>query len=58
MESAAEFLCLSQKHMFYKASFSGVTVARRIDELAEDIENTLKEHASQFFYNSFTLDKS
>jgi hypothetical protein len=58
MESAAEILCLSKKHMFYKASFSGVTVARRIDESAEDIENTLKEHASQFVYNSLTLHKS
>jgi hypothetical protein len=46
MESAAEMLCPSQKRLFTKVSLSGVTVARRIEELAEDIENTLKYCAS------------
>jgi hypothetical protein len=48
MESAAEMLCPSLKRLFMKVSLSGVTVARRIEELAEDIENTLKYCASKF----------
>ena len=54
MESAAEILCASQKHLFSKVSLSGVTAARRIDELEEDIENTLKEH----LYYSLVVDES
>jgi hypothetical protein len=35
-----------------KVSLSGVTVARRIEELAEDIKNTLKDNASCILINS------
>jgi hypothetical protein len=35
IESAAEILCPSQKHLFTKVSLSRVTVARRIEELID-----------------------
>jgi hypothetical protein len=41
-----------------KVSFSGVTVARRIEELAEDIENTLKNRASKFVFYLIAFDES
>lgn len=37
---------------------SGVIVARTIEELAVDIENPLKEHASKFVYYSVVIDES
>ena len=58
MEAAAEVLCPSQKQLFSKVSLSGVTVARRIEELATDLENSLKERASKFVYYSVALDES
>jgi hypothetical protein len=58
MESAAEMLCPSQNHLFTKVSLSAVTVARRIEELLEDIENTLKGRAYKFVFYSVALDDS
>ncbi|XP_074039888.1 general transcription factor II-I repeat domain-containing protein 2 [Leptinotarsa decemlineata] len=58
MEAAAEVLCPSQKQLFFKISLSGVTVARRVEELANDIEGSLKERVSQFVYYSIALDES
>ncbi|XP_023027985.2 general transcription factor II-I repeat domain-containing protein 2-like [Leptinotarsa decemlineata] len=51
-------LCPSQKQLFSKISLSGVTVARRVEELANDIERSLKERVSQFVYYSIALDES
>jgi hypothetical protein len=56
MQSAAEMLCPSKNHLFTKVSLSGVTVIRRIEELFEDIENTLKDRASKFVFYSIALD--
>jgi hypothetical protein len=58
MESAAEILFPSQKRLFTKVSLSVVTVARRIEELAEDIENRLKDCACKFVFYSVALDES
>jgi hypothetical protein len=58
MESAVEILCPSQKHLFSKVSLSGITVARIIDQLAEDIEDTLKDDDYLFVYYSFALNKN
>jgi hypothetical protein len=58
MESAYEILCLSQKHLFTKISLFGVTVARRIEELAEDNENTVKDRAYKLVFYSVALDES
>lgn len=58
MESAAEILCPTQKHLFSKVSLSGVTVARRIEELSQDIEISLKDRASKFVFYSVALDES
>ncbi|XP_045501701.1 general transcription factor II-I repeat domain-containing protein 2-like [Colias croceus] len=55
MEAAAEVLCPSQKQLFSKISLSGVTVA---EELANDIERSLKKRVSQFVYYSIALDES
>jgi hypothetical protein len=56
MESAAEMLCPSQKHLFTSVSLSGITVARRIEELSEDIEIHLKD-SSEFVFCSIALDE-
>ena len=58
MESAVEILCPSQKHLFLKVSLSGITVARIIDHLAEDIEDTLKDDDYLFVYYSFALNET
>lgn len=58
MEAAADVLCPSQKQLFSKVSLSGVTVARRVEELAGDIEKTLIERSSHFVYYSVALDES
>ncbi|XP_060881678.1 general transcription factor II-I repeat domain-containing protein 2B-like [Metopolophium dirhodum] len=58
MEAASEILCPAQKQLFSKLSLSGVTVARRIEELGTDIESTLKERISKFIFYSLALDES
>ncbi|CAH1105999.1 unnamed protein product [Psylliodes chrysocephalus] len=58
IEAAADVLCPSQKQLFSKVSLSGVTVARRVEELAGDIEKTLIERSSHFVYYSVALDES
>ena len=40
--AAGEILCPNNNEVFKKLSLSGVTVARRVKELANDIEGTLK----------------
>ena len=44
--------------MFSKVSLSGNTVARRIEDVAGDIENTLKVRASKFIFFSIAADES
>lgn len=46
------------KATFSKLNPSGVTVARRVKELAGDIEKSFKNRMSQFVYYSVVLDKS
>lgn len=43
---------------FSNVSLSGITVTRNIEELAGDIENSLKEFASKFVYYSVVLDET
>jgi hypothetical protein len=58
MEAVSEILCPAQKQLFSKLSLSGVTVARRIEELGTNIESTLKERISKFIFYSLALDES
>jgi hypothetical protein len=58
MEAASEILCSAQKQLFSKLNLSGVTVARRVEELGTDIESTLKERISKFIFYSLALDES
>ncbi|XP_008182941.1 general transcription factor II-I repeat domain-containing protein 2-like [Acyrthosiphon pisum] len=58
MEAASEILCPSKKQLFSKLSLSGLTVARRIEELGTDIESTLKERISKFIFYLLALDES
>lgn len=60
MEAAVEILCPSQKQFFSKISLSGVTTARTLlfEELAGDIERSLKERLLLFVYYSVALDES
>lgn len=58
LEDAAEVLSPLQKPLYSKISLSGVTVARRIEDLAGDIERVFLERASQFVYYSVALDES
>jgi hypothetical protein len=57
MEPAAEILCPSKKNLFTKVSFSGVTMPRRIDELAVDIEKHIKR-ACLLVYYLLAVDES
>ena len=45
-----------QRHVFSKVSLSGVSVARRIEAFAGDIENSLKHRASKFVFYSVAVD--
>lgn len=49
---ASDILCPLQKSLFSKLSLTRVTVARRIEDLASDIECTLKERISKFIFYS------
>jgi hypothetical protein len=42
---------------FQIESLSGVTLARRIEELGNDIECTLKEQIFKFIFSSLALEK-
>jgi len=57
VEAASEILCPAQKQFFTKSSLSGVTVARRIEELISS-ESALKERISKFVFYSLALDES
>jgi hypothetical protein len=56
--AAGEILCPNNKELFKKLSLSGVTVARRVEELANDIEGTLKKRSAEFTSYSLALDES
>jgi hypothetical protein len=56
LESAAEILCASQKHLFTNWSWSWGTVARLIKKLADGIDNTRKKRASIHAFHSVPLD--
>jgi|UniRef100_A0A2S2Q3K0 hypothetical protein len=58
MEAASEIVCPAQKQLFSKLSLSGVTVARRIEELGTDIKSILKERISKFIFYLLALDES
>ena len=54
----AECLCPEKRKDFDNISLSRRTITRRIEELATNIESTLKELASKFVYYSFAIDES
>jgi hypothetical protein len=56
--AAEEILCPNNKEVFKKLCLSGVTVARRVKELANDIEGTLKKRSVEFTSFSLALDES
>jgi hypothetical protein len=58
LESVADFICPDKKVQFAKLSLSRQTVARRIDELATSVEETLKCRATNFEFYSLALDDS
>ena len=54
----AECLCPEKRKDFDNISLSRRTITRHIEELATNIESTLKELASKFVYYSLAIDKS
>ncbi|XP_063820200.1 general transcription factor II-I repeat domain-containing protein 2-like [Pseudophryne corroboree] len=56
--AAGEILYPKNNELFKKLSLSGVTVARRVEELANDIEGTLKKRLYAFKSYSLALDES
>jgi len=56
--AAGEILCPNNKELFKKLSLSRVTVARHVEELASDIEGTLKKRSAKFTSYSVALDES
>ena len=55
---AAECLCPEKKKDFDNISLSRRTITRHIEELATNIESTLKELTSKFVYYSLAIDES
>ena len=53
----AERLCPEKRKDFNNISLSQRTITRHIEELATNIESTLKELASKFVYYSFAIDE-
>ena len=51
-------MCLKMVQEFKKISLSRWTIARRIDKLAGDICNTLKDKVKNFVSWSFAIDES
>ncbi|KAJ4436436.1 hypothetical protein ANN_19069 [Periplaneta americana] len=58
VQSVADIICSDKKTEFAKLSLSRQTVARRIDELAANIEGTLKSRATNFEFYSLALSES
>ena len=54
----AECLCPEKRKDFDNISLSRRTITRHIEELATNIESTLKELASKFVYYSLAIDES
>ena len=54
----AEEMCPKMVQEFEKISLSRWTIARRVDELAGDVCDTLKEKAKNFVSWSFSIDES
>ena len=54
----AECLCPEKKNDFDNICLSRRTITRHIEELATNIESTLKELASKFVYYSLAIDES
>ena len=54
----AECLCPEKRKDFDNISLSQRTITRHIEELATNIESTLKELASKFVYYSLAIDES
>lgn len=57
MESAAEIVCPTQKHLFSKVSLSGVTVARRTEELVRISKTHLKTVLLSLFFIPWRLTR-
>ena len=53
-----EYLCPEERKDFRNISLSRRTITRHIEELATNIESTLKELASKFVYYSLAIDES
>jgi len=53
-----DFACPEKKHLLHQTSLSRFTVSRRINQLAENIEETLKERIRRCSAYSLALDES
>lgn len=58
IDAAVDCLCPEKKQLFSGISISRATVARRIGDMAENIEATLTEKAELFLAYSICLDES
>ena len=58
LTDVAEEMCPKMVQEFEKISLSRWTIARRIDELAGDICDTLKDKVKDFLSWSFAIDKA
>ena len=58
LTDVAEEICPKMVQEFEKISLSHWTIARRIDELAGDICDTLKDKVENFVLWSFAIDES
>ena len=58
LTDVTEEMCPKMVQKFKKISLSSWTIARRINELAGDICDTLKDKAKNFVSWSFTIDES
>jgi len=58
LEQTADVLCPEKKSLFGKISLSPQTMARRIHEIALNIEETLKSRCQHFRFYSIALDES
>lgn len=58
IECVADIICPDKKAQFAKLSLSRQTVARCVEELASNVERTLKYRATNFQFYSLALDES
>lgn len=58
LQSAVDVLCPSQAQAISNISLSGVTIARRVEDLATDIFNKLKSKCKKFEFYSVAMDES